>query len=171
MATWITRRRTEPYRKRTYRGVTLDNRTISALEWAERHYLDVAPKKRHKFVIVQGSYNSGVVGVSKGTHDGGGALDLSVSGLNAKQIAAQVKWLRKAGFAAWFRKALPGVWGPHIHAILLGHRNASEGAKQQMVSYKQHRDGLAGNAYDQTWRPKVERRWSHRQKRPILQRG
>ena len=44
-----------PYKRRTWRGKPFDNRTVSALQWAERHYIDVAPKKRKPWVIYQGS--------------------------------------------------------------------------------------------------------------------
>ena len=155
----------KPYAKRSWRGRTFDNRTISAIKWAERNYIEVAPKKRRPWVVTQGSYNPGGVTASAGTHDGGGVWDCSVAGMNRKQIKAAVKWMRKAGFAAWFRD-WPG--NQHIHAVLRGHRTASPGAKAQVASYERHRDGLAGDNYDSTWRPKVKRRWSHRKNAPVL---
>ena len=161
--------KSDPYKRRDYRGVTLDNRTISALDWAEKRYLAVAPKKRKPFRLGQGSYNKGGVSGSAGTHDGGGVFDVMFAGLNAKQRRGVVKWLRRAGFAAWAREG--AVWGTnndHCHAILLGHKTASAPAKSQMDSYRAHRDGLAGNRYDSSWRPKRLRRWSHRQNRPVI---
>ena len=91
----------DPYKKRTFRGVTLENRTISALRWAEKNYLAVAPKKRSPWRLGQGSFSQGTL--SAGTHSKGGTLDIMFAGLNAKQRKATVKWLRKAGFAAWAR--------------------------------------------------------------------
>ena len=158
-------RSSKPYAKRTWRGHTFDNRTISAIIWAEKRYLEAAPKKRRPWVVSQGSYNPGGVNASAGTHDLGGVWDCSITGMNHKQIRATVKWLRKAGFAAWFRD-WPG--NQHIHAVLLGHRVMSPGARSQCDSYRANRDGLAGNNIDHTWRPRRPRRWSHRKNRPMI---
>lgn len=135
-----------PTTRSTWRGVTLNARTIAMLEWAEA---------RIGIVLVpsQGSYNAGGVGASAGTHDGGGAVDLKIGKYSADQIDKVVAALRQAGFAAWHRENLPGVWGPHIHAVALGDAQLSPAAKQQVVAYKAGRDGLAGNAVDNTWRP------------------
>ncbi len=158
--------KTDPYARCTWRNKSFDNRTVSALQWAEKRYLRRAPLLRKHWVIAQGSYND-TVGVSGGTHDGGGAVDISVSNMTERQRKATVHWLKRAGFSVWFRPALPGKWGPHIHAILLGHRTASPEAKWQMQSYLDHRNGLANNAYDPTWRPRPQVRWSHKQGRPV----
>lgn len=157
--------KTDPYAKVTWRGARFDNRTVSAIRWAERHYLEVAPKKRRPWVVAQGSYNAGNVAASAGTHDLGGVWDCSVSGMNRKQIGATVKWLRRAGFAAWFRD-WPG--NQHIHAVLRGHRVMSPAAKAQAVAYDNGRDGLAGNAPDHAWKPRRPRRFSYRQNRPVV---
>ena len=37
---------------------------------------------------------------------------------------------------------------PHIHAVLRGHRNLAPLAAQQVTAYDTHRDGLAGNGYE-----------------------
>ena len=167
----IVRNRTRPYGRCYWRGKKFDNRTVSAVKWAEARYISVAPRKRRRFVIVQGSYNASV-DVSGGTHDGGGSLDISTAGMNEKQKHAVVWWMRKAGFACYLRRTLrrPNgtlVWGEHIHAVLLWHRTASPAAKDQMQSYLNHRDALATNGPDPYRRPKVQHRWSHRQGRPI----
>lgn len=158
----------KPYARRTYRGVTLDNRTISALRWAERKYIAEAPKHRAPWRFGQGSYSSGTL--SAGTHSGGGAVDIMFAGLNKRQRRAAIKFLRKAGFAAWAREG--ALWGAngsndHAHAILLGHRTLSVEAMKQTDSYRAGRNGLANNALDPTWRPKVKRRWSHRLNVPV----
>ena len=155
--------RTDPYERITVQGKRTDRRSQSALVWAEKRYVRRGVGRK-PWGITQAGYNAGGVSASAGTHDGGGVYDLSVAGLNPKQIKAMVKWLRKAGFAAWFRD-WPG--NQHVHAVLLGHRTASPGAKQQMESYRAGRDGLAANLLDSTWRPKPLPRWSHRQNRPI----
>lgn len=160
--------KTAPYAKRNWRNKTFDNRTVSALQWAEKKYLRRAPVARKHWVIAQGSYNAGGVRVSGGTHDGGGSVDISTNNMTEKQKRAAVKWLRKAGFAAWIRRAIPGTWGEHIHAVLQYHKTASPAAKAQCVSYRNKRDGLAGNAPDFSWRPKHNRRWSHRLGHPVI---
>jgi hypothetical protein len=98
-------------------------------------------------VITQGSY-SGSVGASAGTHLKGGALDYSVNGLTTSQINKRVKALRTVGFAAWYRPPIPGVWGPHIHAIARGCPDLPDIALRQIASYIAGRDGLAGNGLD-----------------------
>ena len=160
--------KTNPYERVWWRGVQLDQRTKSALVWAEKKYIAKAPKKRKPWRFGQGSFSDG--SLSGSTHSGGGAADVMFAGLPKKQQRAIVKWARKAGFAAWGRTD-PKVWGAgneHAHMILRGHRTASPAAKAQVVAYDNHRDGLVSNAYDPTWRPKRKRRWSHRQGRPIL---
>ena len=159
---------TKPYARVQWRGVTVDQRTKSALKWAERRYLAVAPNKRKPWRFGQGSYNAGGVTASAGTHDGGGVVDIMFAGVPAKQRKATVKWLRRAGFAAWSR--VGGAWSPgneHAHAILPSRTNSSQ-AKAQVVAYRNGRDGLASNKPDREWRPKRPRRWSHRRNAPVL---
>lgn len=98
--------------------------------------------------VTQGSYNRGGVAASAGTHDGGGCIDLSVGGLNLKQINRRVKALRTVGFAAWYRSRIPGVWGPHIHAVAIGTKDLAPLARAQVLDYKKGRNGLAGHALD-----------------------
>lgn len=162
------RRKLDPYAKVRFRGVTLDRRTRAAFLLLERRYRAVAPKKRGKLRIGQGSYSNG--SMSGSTHSQGGALDVMFAGLNPKQRRAVVKFGRKVGFAMWGRVD-PNVWGAgneHAHGILRGHRTASDAAKTQVVAYDNGRDGLVSNKPDTAWRPKVKRRFSYRQMRPIL---
>ncbi len=161
------RLRLDPYKKVTFRGVTLDRRTRAAFLWAEKRYRREAPKHRAAWRIGQGSYSDGAL--SGGTHAGGGAVDVMFAGLNHTQRRATVWWLRMAGFADWAREG--AAWGTnndHSHGVLLGHRTASPEAKSQMASYADHRDGLAGNLYDSTPRPKRPRRFSYRQGKPVV---
>ena len=160
--------KTDPYKRTTWRGHTFDNRTLSALKYAERGYLRKAPKRRDPFRIGQGSYSDG--SLSAGTHRLGAAVDIMFAGLTKKQQAGVVKWLKRAGFAAWARTG-PGWEGnEHAHAILRGHRReyVSAEAAAQVVDYDNRRDGLANHAPDKSWRPKRKRRWSHRQNAPVL---
>lgn len=100
-----------------------------------------------RWSVTQGSYNAGGVDASAGTHDGGGALDLSVRrGCGTRKRA--VRALRKVGFAAWFRPYLAGEWPAHIHAIAVNDTDLSSGAASQVSDYYRGRDGLAGNGPD-----------------------
>jgi hypothetical protein len=89
--------------------------------------------------LMQGSYNAGGVAASFGTHDGGGAVDLSVRApvsraVMTEEIDPMLRALRLAGFAAWLRsenELHPG--SPiHIHAIAIGDAELSESARAQI---------------------------------------
>lgn len=95
------------------------------------------------FNLTQGSYNRGV-SASAGTHDGGGVVDVNTSGLN---VNATLRALRQAGFAAWYRTPAEG-FAYHIHAVAIGDREMSSGARQQVSAYFNGRNGLANNRYD-----------------------
>lgn len=126
---------TDPYARTTMDGKTVDALTEAALREAER-------RLGYSLTIVQGSYHVGV-GASAGTHDGGGVVDLAPYDHERK-----VRVLRDLGFAAWYRPTLPGVWGEHIHAVLIGNARLAPAAARQVVSYRAGRDGLASNALD-----------------------
>lgn len=140
------------YERFTFRGETLDRMTIAALLAAEKFL-------GYDNHILQGSYSSSVP-QSAGTHDGGGALDL----VWRPRIRRQTKMMRKHGrFAYWPRRALIGHWNRHGHGILIGNERASSGAKEQIVAYRNGRDGLASNGPDTWWRPKVIRAFDYDQ--------
>lgn len=103
----------------------------------------------YELTIIQGSYNAGGVSASAGTHDGGGAVDLSAFDWERK-----CKVLRKNGWAAWHRLPLPGVWGEHIHAVQYDNAKLSSGARSQVSQYYNHTNGLADYGWDSQWRPK-----------------
>jgi hypothetical protein len=98
--------------------------------------------------VVQGSYNAGGVSASAGTHDGGGAMDISVKRGCGLHKAATVAALRRVGFAAWYRPTIPGTWEEHIHAIAISDSDLSSGAAAQVADYWFGRDGLAGHGPD-----------------------
>jgi hypothetical protein len=131
----------DPYARTTHDGKTVDYLTDAALREVEK-------RLGYPLTIIQGSYNAGAVGASAGTHDGGGAVDLAPFDWQHKVHA-----MRAVGFAAWHRPELPGVWNEHIHCILISDERASASAKAQVVDYRNHRDGLAGHAADDTWHP------------------
>jgi len=129
------------YDRTTHDGKTVDWLTKAALMECER-------RLGYPLTIVQGSYHRGV-SASAGTHDGGGVVDLAPWDWENK-----VRVLRAVGFAVWHRPTLPGVWGEHIHAVLIGNSKLAPSAARQVTAYRAGRDGLARNLPDNTWRPK-----------------
>lgn len=130
----------------------LNARTRAMLDHAQRLYEAQAGRRYARFVITQGSYNPGVVAASFGTHDGGGAVDISVRDPETWQVLeaempAMIYALRVAGFAAWVRAE--GSLYPnspvHIHAVAVGDRDLSPAAWAQVYGpggYLAGYDGL-----------------------------
>lgn len=145
--------------KTNMRGYTLDTRTAAMFLWAEK-------KAGFRLNISQGSYNTGV-GASAGTHDGGGALDLSVRGMTPARIDAALKALKDAGFAAWHRHAIAGVWPEHIHAIAIGCKDLAPVAAHQVTAYLSGYDGMKSNQHDPSYRPHPPVVWSVISGRPL----
>jgi GH25 family lysozyme M1 (1,4-beta-N-acetylmuramidase) len=114
-----------------WRGRRLNVKTILMLQSAERLL-------GQRLVITQGSFSSTVT-TSKGTHDRGGVIDISVRG-PGPSTARKVRVLRKEGFAAWHR--LPSQFKPeekvseHIHAVSLFDKFLSPEAKNQKRDYR-----------------------------------
>ena len=119
----------------------LNARTVAMLEHATTVYhlrgglLDFDFRN----ALVQGSYNAGRVAASFGTHDGGGAVDLSVREPVSRRIMTEeidnlLRSLRIAGFAAWLRDTDELYAGSpiHIHAIAIGDDELSEAARAQI---------------------------------------
>lgn len=123
-----------------YRGVVTDERTRDMVAEAEK--INGA-----SFKPTQGSYSVDV-SASAGTHRGGGALDLSVNGMDKAKRDKAVSALRKVGFAAWYRAPEDGPWGAHIHAIAIGCPDLAASAARQVEEYKNGGDGLVGAARD-----------------------
>lgn len=119
----------------------VDWKTRAALEEAERLL-------GYRLTVVQGSYNNGRVKASGPTHDGGGVVDLL-----AWDWRRKVTVLRQIGFAAWHRPARPGLWGEHIHAVMIDHGRLDPSAAAQVVAYRAGRDGLKGGRADDFPRP------------------
>jgi hypothetical protein len=129
------------YDRTTYGGRTVNYRTKQMLEQAAQLF-----GRGNGWTITQGSYNRGV-GASAGTHDGGGVVDISVSGMTTSQRSAAVQALRKVGFFAWLRTPAQG-FAYHIHAVAIGDKQLSSAAKSQVVQGFQDRNGLAGRGPD-----------------------
>lgn len=127
-----------PYDRTTYDAKPVDWLTRAALEEAATDY-------GQPFDLSQGSYSPGF-GPSAGTHNGGGTVDSIPTSL--ADARAQERALRKAGFAAWVRVAVPGLWPLHVHAVQMGNRKLSAAAKAQVLEYLGGLDGLAGDGRD-----------------------
>jgi hypothetical protein len=123
-----------------YRGVTTNTRTKAMLLAAE----GIAGST---VSLTQGGYNPGGVDASAGTHDGGGALDISVSGMSSTTRTKLLTALRKVGFAAWYRTPAQG-FAYHIHAMAVSDPDLSSGAQHQTGDYYLGMNGLAGRGAD-----------------------
>ncbi|AKU18611.1 peptidoglycan-binding protein [Luteipulveratus mongoliensis] len=131
--------------KTTMDGKTVNTRTAAMVKAAEK-------KGGLNLVLTQGEYNPGGVDASAGTHDGGGAIDISVNNLNSRSAA--VKALRQVGFAAWERTPAQG-FDPHIHAVAISDTDMAPGAQAQIGDYYKGLNGLAGHGEDNG--PKVKK--------------
>lgn len=127
---------------------TLNQRTLAMLAWAQTLYGGDHDMTQ---AITQGSYTPGYE-ASFGTHDGGGAVDISVrnladfSDILYDDIPAMLLSLREAGFAAWLRDI--GELGPdspiHIHAIAVGDPELSPAAQRQLTGPEGYFRGFNG---------------------------
>ena len=124
-----------------WRGVLLDDRSAAMMD-------AVAGMVEPTLVATQGSYNGGGVSASAGTHDGGGAIDLSASELSPAERDEVVAAMRRVGWAAWLRTPAQAAWGYHIHAIAVDCPDLSSGAAYQVQEYFAGRNGLAGRGAD-----------------------
>jgi peptidoglycan hydrolase-like protein with peptidoglycan-binding domain len=127
------------YTKVTYGGKTVNTRTKTILTRAATIF-------GQGFTLTQGSYNKGV-SASAGTHDGGGVVDISVSGWDRAKMDRAVQALRKAGMAAWLRTPSDG-FSYHIHGVAIGDKEMSSAAKSQIQQWREDRNGLANRAKD-----------------------
>jgi hypothetical protein len=134
-------------RNDTYGGKRVNTRTRLMLAAADA-------KVPFGIRLTQGSYNPGGVGASAGTHDGGGVVDVTVTGLTTTQRWQLVKALRTVGFAAWLRTPAQG-FSYHVHAVAIGdpdiwQRDGGHVARDQVCDYYKGLNGLASHAADNT---------------------
>lgn len=122
-------------------GYTVDARTQNMLTAAEGIL-------GFRLTLTQGSYNPGGDASSAGTHDGGGVVDISVSGMSAATRTSTARALRQVGFAAWVRNPNQGDWGWHIHAAAINDTDLSSQAQHQTGDYYLGLNGLANRAPD-----------------------
>ncbi|WP_433309098.1 peptidoglycan-binding domain-containing protein [Micromonospora sp. CA-269861] len=102
----------------------------------------------YTLVLDQGSYNPGGDPTSAGTHDGGGVVDIAVTGMTAAKRTAVARALRKVGFAAWVRNPNQGDWPWHIHANAINDTDLSSQAQHQVGDYYLGMNGLANQGPD-----------------------
>lgn len=123
--------------------------TLSKNAW---NVLDrVSARVGHNLQVQQGGHNVSGDPTSKGTHDGGGAVDLFVKGMSKQQRLNAVAELRANGAAAWLRTPEYGWNNPddeHIHAIFMDDPELAPVARSQVKQYKQGLNGLANKAPD-----------------------
>ncbi|MEW9549763.1 peptidoglycan-binding protein [Nonomuraea sp. NPDC050783] len=122
-------------------GFVVNSRTRSMLTEAERLL-------GRDLKLDQGSYNPGGDPTSAGTHDGGGAIDISVKGMSSAARTAAVRALRLVGFAAWLRDPRQDDWPWHIHAVAISDPDLSGQAQHQAGDYYLGLNGLAGRGPD-----------------------
>lgn len=156
--------------KVSWRGVSTDRRTASALNAAEKEWRRRTRNKTLSLSPSQGSW-SGSVAASGSTHLGAGVVDLRTGGYTQTQIRALIHTLRDYGFAAWYRTSADG-FAPHIHLVALPVKGKSMGlspaALWQTVAYDAGRNGLSGNGYDRdSYRPRPRVRWSWLQRKAV----
>jgi hypothetical protein len=127
-------------------GQQVSSRVLAIIEDAAKAAGVPRPK------VLQGSWAHG--SLSAGTHSGGGAVDLSVRGLNDAQQVALVTELRKRNGCAWLRTTDYG-WtsGDHLHMIVRDEPALSIPAQKQVRSYDLNRNGLADRGRDPHPRP------------------
>lgn len=140
-----------------WRGKRLNQRTVAMIQAVER-------LTGSELDLMQGSYNRGGVSASAGTHDGGGAIDVRMTDLSAKERTAVVLAMRKVGFAAWLRTPSQSDWPFHIHAIAVGDQDLSRGAAHQVKEYRRGRNGLANRGPDDGPPGYYRMTWEHYQR-------
>jgi hypothetical protein len=154
-------RPSEDYTRVEVNGSILNQRTLGMLMHAQELY--GGEIQLTGYAITQGSYNIGV-SASFGTHDGGGAVDLSV----LQQGTYTVLWddidpllhaLRAAGFAAWLREygELYADSPIHIHAIAIGDAELSAAAQEQLTGPAGYFRGYSGLPFPDGGAPTPDR--------------
>lgn len=138
----------DDYTRIEINGQTLNQRTLAMLSHAQDLYggeLEITG-----YALTQGSYTD-AVSASFGTHQGGGAVDLSVMRQNTytvlwDDIGPLLHALRVAGFAAWLRDygELHTDSPIHIHAIAIGDGELSPAAEEQLTGPAGYFRGYSG---------------------------
>lgn len=152
------------YDKVWWRGQKFTARHRNAMRWAEKKVQKKYPGV--SIIPTQGSWSTAAP-ASAGTHSGAGAADLRTWHMSDAQRIYMVRCLKDAGLAAWYRQPSQG-FAPHIHCLDIGGQiGMAYGAKSQIKSYDRHRDGLAGDRYDNTYRPSPKVKFSWPLNKPV----
>lgn len=132
----------EDYTREFIGYAEMNTRTLAMLDHATTLYRALTttnPTWDFRNAITQGGYTGGTLAASFGTHDGGGAVDLSVRSavdwsILYDEIPLMIDALRVAGFAAWLRSPDQLYAGSviHIHAIAVGDAELSAAARAQI---------------------------------------
>ncbi|MFI5836628.1 peptidoglycan-binding protein [Micromonospora sp. NPDC051300] len=122
-------------------GYVVNTRTQAMLAEAQRLL-------GRTLVLDQGSYNPGGDPTSAGTHDGGGVVDIAVTGMTSATRTTVAQVLRRVGFAAWVRNPGQGDWPWHIHAVAINDTDLSSQAQHQAGDYHLGLNGLADRGPD-----------------------
>lgn len=158
---WGCQRPPDDYTRVEVNGSILNQRTIAMLMYAQELY--GGEIQLTGYAVTQGSYSTGV-SASFGTHDGGGAVDLSV----LQEGTYTVLWddinpllqaLRAAGFAAWLREygELYADSPIHIHAIAIGDIELSPAAREQLTGAAGYFRGYSGLPFPVGGSPTLDR--------------
>jgi peptidoglycan hydrolase-like protein with peptidoglycan-binding domain len=148
---WTVQRKINVGHRRSYSGVTVNERTLAMVKEADRHL-------SWSIDLTKGSY-VGCDSDSSCTHAYGGAVDISVNweGSSYKLTKKEqtrawqmVRMLRKVGFAAWLRTPSQANWPYHIHAIAVGDTDMHRQAANQVADYYRGRNGLSRHEKDNT---------------------
>jgi len=151
------RKPVEDYTLVDIHGMYINERTYQMLLYAQELYGgELALTGYH---LTQGSYTN-QVSDSFGTHNGGGAVDLSVIQYGTYKVLYDdipilIDALRKAGFAAWLRDfGQVSANSPiHIHAIAIGDRDLSQPAIDQLTGEFGYFRGFNGLPQDYGYAP------------------
>jgi hypothetical protein len=142
-------------------GSLLNQRTLTMLMHAQELY--GGEIQLTGSAITQGSYSTGV-SASFGTHDGGGAVDLSVLQPGTytvmwDDIDPLLRALRVSGFAAWLREygELYTDSPIHIHAIAIGDAELSPAAQEQLTGPAGYFRGYSGLPFPEGGIPTLDR--------------
>jgi hypothetical protein len=141
-----------------WRGRRFNERTVAMLQEMERLL-------GFKLVYTQGSYNKSVA-ASGGTHDGGGAVDISVKDQRTGELFPMIRRQRirdagrQVGFAMWIRDPSQSPDFPwHVHGIAIDDEELSPGAAAQVVQYHKGTNGLVSHGKDDGPRTWVNMTW------------
>ena len=88
----------------------------------------------------------------------GTPLGIEITAPSLVTLALLNRVLKDLGYAAWYRPAVSGLWGAHIHAILIfesrtNSRGLADVGFRQIAAYDAKRDGLKSNLPDPSYRP------------------